>query len=242
MIKNKKQAICFTGTCRSLDYTYQNIKDNLIECNPDCDLFFFIAKNKHSDKIYKYFSSLENCNIKIDIEEDEKLNDLRFKPAWPNPPSTHQIFMRMLHSRKKCADMIEQYKNANNVSYDKIAFSRLDVKYFNMINLDLFSSSDKALTVPDFHNTYGNNINGYNDRFAIGTEKDLLCYLKAYNSSRPFVNAGGLLHAETLLKWHLDNNSVVVEKKPIRFTRVRGDGAEIDLRIEHSFNWRVHDT
>ena len=241
-MKNKKSAICFTGTCRALQFTHENIKNNLIDCNPDCDFFFYITKNKHSEKVYDFFSELKNCIIEVVDEEEEKLDDLKFKPSWPNPPSTHQIFMRMLHSRKKCAEMIEDYKTKHNVTYDKIAFSRLDVKYFKMINLSLFFSDDKSLTIPDFHNTYGNNINGYNDRFAIGTEKDLICYLKAYDSSRPFVKNGGLLHAETLLKWHLDNNGVIVEKKPIRFTRVRGDGAEIDLRIEHSFNWRIHDT
>jgi len=241
-MKNKKNAICFTGTCRALQFTYENIKDNLIDCNPDCDLFFFITKNKHSDKVYEYFSNLDNSIIKVDIEEDEILDGLRFKPSWPNPPSTHQIFMRMLHSRKKCALMIEKHANDNNILYDKIAFSRLDVKYFNMINLSLFSSKDKNLVLPDFHSTYGGHINGYNDRFAIGTQENILCYLKAYDSSRPFVSSGGYLHAETLLKWHLDLNNVTTEQKPIRFTRVRGDGTEIDLRIEHSFNWRIHDT
>ena len=240
MNKNKT-ALCFTGTCRTLEYTYENLKNNLIDNNPDCDFFFFIAKNKHSDKVYEYFSDLDNCNILIDTEEDEPLHDLRFRPSWPNPPSTHQIFMRMLHSRKKCADFIEKYSKENGITYDSICFSRLDVKYFGMINVSLFSDKDH-LVVPDFHSTYGNVINGYNDRFAIGSQRDLLCYLRAYDSSRPFVTAGGLLHAETLLKWHLENNNVKVIKKPIRFTRVRGDGKEIDLRIEHRFNWGAHDT
>tara|TARA_R110002020_G_scaffold108821_3_gene252056 strand:+ start:838 stop:1563 length:726 start_codon:yes stop_codon:yes gene_type:complete len=241
-MSNKRVAICFTGTGRSLQYTHENIKRNLIECNPNCDLFFLIAKNKHSDKVCDYFSSMDNCNIKIDTEEDERLDDLKFRPHWPNPPSTHQIFMRMLHSRKKCAQMIKEYSQSRNFSYDTVAFSRLDVKYFNMINLSLFNSKDRNLVLPDFHSTYGGHINGYNDRFAIGTQDDLLCYLNAYDSSRPFVSSGGFLHAETLLKWHLNLSHVTTEQKPIRFTRVRGDGKEIDLRIEHKFNWRIHDT
>lgn len=241
-MSTKRVAICFTGTGRSLEYTHENIKKNLIECNPNCDLFFLIAKNQHSDKVCDYFSSLYNCNIKIDTEEDERLDDLRFRPSWPNPPSTHQIFMRMLHSRKKCAQMIEEYSQSNNFSYDIVAFSRLDVKYFNMINLPLYFNEQKGLTIPDFHSTYGNHINGYNDRFVIGKQKDVLCYLNAYDSARPFISSGGLLHAETLLKWHLDMNRVLVTKRPVRFTRVRGNGQEIDLRIEHKFNWGVFDT
>ena len=101
MPNNKKTAICFTGTCRALEFTHKNIKNNLIFSNPNCDLFFFITENKHSDKINKYFGNLDNANIIIDAEDEEDLSGLQFKPFWPNPPSTHQIFMRMLRSRKK---------------------------------------------------------------------------------------------------------------------------------------------
>tara|TARA_B100000900_G_scaffold281979_1_gene241267 strand:- start:6906 stop:7634 length:729 start_codon:yes stop_codon:yes gene_type:complete len=242
MPNNKKTAICFTGTCRALQFTHENIKNNLIFSNPNCDLFFFITKNKHSDKINEYFKDIDNANIIIDTEDEEDLSGLIFKPLWPNPPSTHQIFMRMLRSRKKCAQMLEDYTNKHNIEYNVVGFSRLDVKYFNMINLSLFFGDDEALVIPDFHSTYGNVIDGYNDRFAIGTQQDLVCYLNAYDSARPFVENGGLLHAETLLKWHLQNNGVNVKSAPIRFTRVRGDGEEIDLRIEHKFTWRRHDT
>jgi len=86
--------------------------------------------------------------------------------------------------------------------------------------------------VPDFHNTFGGVINGYNDRFAIGNREDMRTYFNVPNSVEEFNENGGQITAETLLKWHLVNGGVQVKKIPIRFTRVRANGEEIDLRLK----------
>ncbi len=67
-----KVAICFTGTGRSLQYTYKNINDKLINSFDNCDLFFTIAKNPHSYKIEKYFSE-DKTKVCL-IEEEPSYN------------------------------------------------------------------------------------------------------------------------------------------------------------------------
>ena len=47
-------AICFVGTARSLEYTHINIKKNLVDSVGECDIFAFLAQNKHSSKFQKY--------------------------------------------------------------------------------------------------------------------------------------------------------------------------------------------
>ena len=67
-------------------------------------------------------------------------------------------------------------------------------------------------------------------------------YFKIPDSLNDFVVSGGNIHAETLLKWHMERNNVKVLKSPIRFTRVKPGGIEEDRRIENRNNWKFGDT
>ena len=51
-------AICFVGTARSLEHTHINIKKNLVDSVGECDIFAFLAQNKHSSKFQKYFHNV----------------------------------------------------------------------------------------------------------------------------------------------------------------------------------------
>ena len=140
-----------------------------------------------------------------------------------------------------------KYANENNLPNflmleDDVVFSdevnNLD-KYmsnipddWDMIYLDL-----NNLYIPDFHNTYGGWVNGYNDRFAISNRDNMRTYLNIVESISPFVRQGGELHGETFLKWHLKINQINVKLIPVRFTRVRTNGEEIDKRIRHTSSW-----
>ena len=66
-------------------------------------------------------------------------------------------------------------------------------------------------------------------------------YMKIPDSIEQFNKEGGQITAETLLKWHLTKNNIPVKKIPIRFTRIRPGGAEIDSRIGTG-EWRSSDT
>ena len=65
-----KTAICFTGTGRSLEYTHENIKKNLIDSVGDCDVFMHVSSNPNAYKIPKYFSIPQVKKIVIDKEPD----------------------------------------------------------------------------------------------------------------------------------------------------------------------------
>jgi len=232
-----KTAICFTGTCRSLQHTYKNLLENLINPIENCDVFAFIAENPHSHKFNEYLNIYNLKDAEIKKEGDYDLSSYKFRKGWPPPRSSPQIYVRMLHSRNICGKMIERYENKNNFVYDRIIFSRLDVKYFSNIsnyctNLDL-----SFLYIPDFHNTFGGYTDGINDRFAMSNSKNMKNYFKLSDNILTYVKSGGLLHGETFLKWHIDNCEIKTAKIPIRFTRVRGDGEEIDVRLK---NFKLH--
>jgi len=237
-------AICFTGTGRSIKHTHFNLKQRLIGSFPGSDVFMLIAKNPDAHKISEYFGDLPQVKkIIIEEEEDKDVDSLRFRPNWPSGKlSSKQIYIKMIDSRKRCNEILSMYERQNQISYDRVIFSRLDVKYFEDVSKNIDNLDLKNLYVPDFHNTFGGAVNGYNDRFAISDRRNMDTYFRVPESIDNFMQSGGLIHAETLLKWHLNNYNINVKNLPIRFTRVRPDGTEMDLRIENRENWGWGDT
>tara|TARA_Y100001963_G_scaffold159287_1_gene262347 strand:- start:23126 stop:23839 length:714 start_codon:yes stop_codon:yes gene_type:complete len=233
-----KTAICFTGTCRSLEYTHENIKNLLIETT-GADVFLLIADNPHASKASEYFDGSRVKKLLIETEPDYNLEGLHFKPNWPPPTTTTQIYYKMIKSRQRCGEILTTYEQEQNFQYERVIFSRLDVKYFEEVGPVLNKANLNSLYVPDFHNTFGGVINGYNDRFAVGNRKNMQIYFNTVDSAHSFVQSGGYITAETLLKWHLVNSQVNVMHLPVRFTRVRPDGSEIDTRLK-SFQPGTH--
>ena len=229
-----RTAICFTGTCRSLDHTYQNICEFLIDPIDNCDIFAFVPKTPH---INNALQLLNNTNLKKIVFEKEGAIDetgLSFVPGWPPKTTTTQIYLKMVQSRKKINDMLTSYEVYNNFRYDRVIFSRLDVKYYTNVSQELENHKLDNLLITDFHNTIGGVIYGYNDRFAVGDRKVMSSYLNLYDSVGKYSSLGGKFQAETFLKWHLKNNGIFPRKIPIRFGRVRSSGEEIDTRLKES--------
>jgi hypothetical protein len=228
-----KTALCFTGTARSLQYTHNNIKEKLINSLEECDIFAFLAENPHA---YKFKDLLgDNVQIKKIIIEEEldcDISKIKFAPGWPPKTSSREIYIKMIRSRQRCEEILSLYEKEEGVNYERVIFSRLDVKYFDDVGPHVKNLNHGCLYVPDFHNTFGGVIEGHNDRFAIGNRKDMRIYFNVPNSIEEFNKKGGQITAETLLKWHLERSAVQVEKIPLRFTRVRATGEEIDLRLK----------
>ena len=205
----------------------------LLEPLGDYDIFAFIPQTPHVDKA---LSLLENKNLKkLVIEREEPISEegLSFMPGWPPKTTTTQIYLKMVQSRKKINEMLSSYESYNGFEYDRIIFSRLDVIYYTNVAKELENHNLQTLLIPDFHNNFGGNINGYNDRFAVGNRQMMSYYYNLYDSIMLFTAAGGRFQAETFLKWHLTMNGILPTKIPIRFGRIRSDGEEIDTRLKN---------
>jgi hypothetical protein len=227
-----KTAICFTGTGRSLEHTHKNIKKFLIDSHEQCDVFAHISATKHLGKVHQYFDFDEIANMAIEPDLDFDIDGLRWFPEWPaglySGPKPRQTYLNNLYARKRCGEILIDYCQKNEVTYDKVIHSRLDVEYYNFLdNIDL-----NAICVPDFHNFPHLQGTGCNDRLAVGNLENMKTYFDAYDRVREYVSAGGLLHAESFLGWHLISSQLEVKKYPIRFTRVRPNGFRQDERLK----------
>jgi len=212
-----KTALCFTGTGRSIEYTFQNIKKNLIDDIPNRDVIVYLAENSKSNLAKSYFEELDNVKIYVEKEEEIDLTPYNFLPGWPGREnSSEQIFMNMVKSRSRMKTIIDE----QNTDYDRVVFSRMDIVFEKPVNQLICDLDLSKLWVPYFHN-WG----GYNDRFAVSTKENVFKYFSLYDNLEEYCKEGLLLHAETSLKYHLDNKTDAnVKRFPIRFCRIRANG------------------
>ena len=229
-----KVAVCFTGTGRSIEYTMDNIKQVLLDPFSDCDVFAHLTKTKHIEKTKQYLNLEQTREIVVDEDIEMPIADiLRWRPQWPaglhSGPDPKKTYLNMLRSRMLCGDLLRNYSEQNDKSYDMVIFSRLDVEYYtplpDKLNLE-------SMCVPDFHNHYGTNV-GCNDRFAISNCENMQKYFSLYDNLVNYHLDGGFVHAETTLEWHLKYNNIPIEKYYFRFGRVRPDGFRQDERLRN---------
>lgn len=212
-----KTALCFACTGRSIEYTFDNIKENLIDDIPNCDVIVYLAKGPKSDLAKEYIETLDNAKVYVEEEEDIDLSPYTFRPNWPGRAnSSHQIFMNMVKSRSYMKTLIEK----QNTDYDRVIFSRMDVIFEEPVNKLICDLDLSNLWVPYFHN-WG----GYNDRFAVSNKENMFEYFSLYENLADYCREGLILHAETSLKYHLDYKTNVDTKRfKIRFCRIRANG------------------
>jgi len=228
-----KTAICLSGTCRSLEHTYKNIKENLIDAVEDCDVFMMVPKNPSSYKSLKYLNIPQLKKLSIEEEKENNISGLKFLPGWPPERSSKEIYIKMIISRYLLGLMVKQYETTHSVNYDRIIFSRMDINFFSNVERVINNLNLETLYIPDFHNNYGGAVDGYNDRFAVSNKENMYTYFNLPEFLIQYQDEGNLIHGETFLKWHLMNSGVNTEHVPLRFTRVRPDGTEIDLRLKN---------
>jgi hypothetical protein len=224
-----RTAVCFTGQCRSLEFTHESIKKNLLEPLNNPDVFMYISDNDSAYKAKEYMDPTE-----IIIEPDPELDLSNINHMQAEERGGINGYMQMLYGMKQCNEMRKAFEERNGFQYDRVIRSRLDVKYFNKIPDDLDEYDlDNYIYVPDFHCWSVVQGAGYNDRFAVGNRNSMSIYLSEYDFIKKYSLLGHTVHAESSLHYHLNHHNQKVKEVPIRFTRVRPGGVEEDLHINN---------
>ena len=227
-----KTAICFTGTGRSIKHTHDNLKKYLIDSIGDCDVFMLIAENPYVEDVQRCMNISQTKKFVVEKDLEYDLTRYNWR-AWPPPRSSPQTYIRMIKSRERCGNILSEYEVENNINYDRVIFSRLDVNYFDDVSQHINGLDLECLYVPDFHNNFNGQFNGCNDRFALSNKKNMDIYFKVSQGIEEYCDLGNFVQGEIVLLWHLLNNNLNLRKIPVRFTRVRPDGEEIDIRLKN---------
>jgi len=236
----KTLAICFSGSLRSIEKTYQNFLDNVYYPNIDnfdITLFYYIPEDINSPKI-----NIINKNILsiVKLEKDKKL-DLP-KIYWKGRPNNASIdkasmsglfgYIQQLYGIQNVYKLLLDYENNNNINFDFILRCRSDVIFKNKLNLNNYC--DDKIHIPSFHAYHG-----INDRLAFGKSKIMSIYMNMYENIYKYSNDFNIFlekkfniksiniisEAEVFCKYNLDINNVKYHlENDIKFNRVRMNG------------------
>lgn len=221
-----RTAVCFSGTAIALEYTYENLYQNLLSAFEDYDLFFYIKDDEDACKVEKYF-----VPTKIKIEKDiivpcERIN-------WDNRSrGSCQSHMNQLYAKKMVNQMRIQYEKDNGFEYETVVHSRLGIKYYQNLSMFHVDCLDmKYAYIPDFHNFPIVQGVGLNDRFIFSNRENMNIFFNLYDYFFEESKEGLDVHGESTLYRCFKKNNIKVKYLPFRFTRMSKDGVERDKHL-----------
>jgi hypothetical protein len=215
-----KTAICISGIGRSIEHTFENLKENLINCWEDRDVYVFLGKSKVSSQAESLFKTLDRCEVLVKEEEQMDEEGIVLHPSLfgPGHSCTPQSTLKMYKARSLVYDMM----NNSGRKYDRVILSREDVFYNEPVINSIESLDMKKLWIPDWHH----HLNGYHDRFAVSNQEYIGTYVKMTDYLREYQKIKGYVHSETTLRQHLDKHIGTKNIKTffIEFHRIRSNG------------------
>lgn len=229
-----KIALLFFGITRSLKYTIQSIKTQILD---------ILDKNNVQYHIYIHTYTLNNLytnirtgekNIELDNEEYKllnpdyliidnqeeeikKLNIKQYYPEkdpWNNNYESFNNYVLGLNSKKKITKLMLQ--NNKNEKYSHVLFLRPDVKFINNLDIKWFNLiNENNIVTPNFHLW-----RGYNDRFCICSTRVANIYGNIFN----YLNEKRTTNSEMNLKYVLKKSKINNILIDFVFLRVRANG------------------
>ena len=218
-----KTAVCISGRCHSLQYTYLNIRQTILDPLGDYDLFMYVPADDFSHHARLLNPTVLKVAADRPIDEGQLVNheNCRFKTGV-------QAYLQQLYALKMCNRLRVRHARRSGTAYDWVVRCRPDLFFLN--SLPELSTLDPAYVyLPDFHH-----FDGCNDRFAIGSSDKMDVYFNKFDDihdyvSRVFDQRGVAVSAEMFTIGHLSLNRIETRTLPIRFNRVRDYGMRNDL-------------
>ena len=215
-------AICFAGTGRAIEHTFENLRKNVIEPFEHRDLIVYIVYSHKAKEVKRYFESACNAYVHVVKEDLLPVDQYNLVEGFKHTlidrhgQGGPQIFFNMLKSRSYLNSLIGKTKQ----KYDRVIFSRMDVKYERPIKEIVDRLDLSKLWLPNFHHW----CEGYNDRFAVSSRENMSHYFSIYDHMDIYSKEGHRFAAEPTLKYHLDKKGVDIGIFELYFSRVRNGG------------------
>jgi hypothetical protein len=219
-----KVALLLTGHMRNYEKAYENLKANLLD-HHDVDIFLHSWSNR-GNVVAKYTS-----DEKEEIEPLDVVN--LYKPVrylFEHPDKVHPNINYQQNSVVPVKNIINMYRKIYlagellrewDEEYDIVLRFRADLHLKQPLNLDEFKINDNNIYVRDLTN------NQANDHYCIGSVNSVLVYCSLYSLIDAYYmpgrqpgeieNDGCALHAETLLRYHLEHSGLNVIEKDIGY-------------------------
>lgn len=181
---------------KTLEYRNNNFTNLIDIFNPD--IYFHTYESEFHTELNKIYNikkmSVENPNAIQKFNKDDFTN--------LNPDTKFDNCMHMFRKRKLAFDLIDE-------KYDFYIYTRLDIAFWNKFDIEILDSIDEnTILVPNGGDYEG----GLNDMMAIGRHKVMKTYSEVFDYIPTHNKNGCRFHPETLLKYHLTENNINIER------------------------------
>jgi hypothetical protein len=217
----KKVAVCISGQYRSFDQCLPYILENFINANKDYEILVFICFGKEKGKHIKIPKEIYDLSSTIKIESDPPLPNLDYQIEKYvrqgfnlDSQKDSRGFYYQLKQLKSIYNLVLEYEKENGIEFDYIARVRPDIWFKSPFDWNLSDNHITILKYDDFK--------GYNDKFAIGPKKLMSTYMNRVDDWMSENNKENYTtHAESNLKFLLDENNIQVNRTDMEYDYVR---------------------
>lgn len=216
-----KTAFCFSGELRSIDKTYQILKDRVMSRFSNYDIFYHTWKDDpdlHKLNIIENDPNTKNILIedRVTLPEKEIYHTKRRKEVFV------QGLLRQLYCLKQCNSLKKQHEISNSFRYDIVVRIRPDIF---LVNNTFLEPSAETWNMKDFvYTTDHDDHHGYNDRFYFSNSENMDYLSDRLDVLDRYMNLGGIFHYETFLKFCVGDLNLQVCRSNMEFVLLRSNG------------------
>jgi hypothetical protein len=232
-----KVAICFSGFLRNYKECYPTFNKYVLQANPGIDFSIFLHTwEKFDTSDFRPWNVGAGQRI-AKLETAQFLDDVRSKygEVFTEPVRefaySQAVQKQIPRSRNKShqgpISMFYGIKRAIELAsgdFDLVVRVRPDCWFRSPVKLD---AVDPGKVVVPLWGNFG----GLNDQFALGSQAAMKIYSGVYDHIDELMELGCLYQPEMMLKAHLFNYGLDVEKRDINFALKRVDGSFQDNKL-----------
>jgi len=221
-----RTALLFSGLTRGLSFTHENIKSNIIDNFGDCEIYFYLTGGSNWEEFQQSFKAnseaikflkgkvLFGADETPDPSIIENLNGVR-TISDAGEPRQNGYYNQWL-SVLKCKDFM--VSNVNSLLlYDYVIRIRPDIIFKSPVSPDMVNL--EGITVPD-----DQEFGGINDRFAIGSQNNMVKYCNFFKSDQ-FSDPNLCLDSEGRLQSYLNSLNIPIYKINAKNQVANSDGS-----------------
>lgn len=215
-----KTAFCFSGELRSIDKTYDVLKERLMYAFSDYDIFYHTWTDDPDISKLHYFEKDKHTK-NIIVENRVTLDEKDYKKYAINNTKI-QPLLRQLYGLEQVNNLKFIYEKENSFIYDIVFRIRPDIFICNNTfiekNVETWDMKNYIYTTD--HDDYG----GYNDKFYFSNSENINKISNRRNLLDYYIKIGGLLHYERFLKFSINYSGLELCRTGMLFTLLRTNG------------------
>jgi hypothetical protein len=242
--------VCFFGLTRSLQFTIDSIRSNVLDVLTAAGVKHTIYLHTHN--VTRVFNPRSyEFNVTIDPTKYRLLRPDKFvleQPVdWTQPKNQDMLVQLLKHgdawrerddhiSLRNLVNQLQSLEKLTSLwtpsasEFDAAIYLRSDVWFYNRLDVSQLleaagTTSHPVIWTPNFA-TY----TGLNDRFAFGNVAAMQIYGNRWQHALAYAHSANM-HAERFLNHTMRSNGVECRTTDIVFTRVRGGGLVVDMPI-----------